>query len=108
MDSLILRSKIIRRKISDKEQSKQLSPLSPVIDEHKDISVNMASKEDITGMVKYHTTKKVFETQSFEGKNTENAKECSSSFNNYCKLNKIDGQDKMLMFEMWLSGAAKC
>ena len=30
------------------------------------------------------------------------------SFNNNCKLNKIDGQGKILMFEMCLSGASKC
>ena len=28
--------------------------------------------------------------------------------NNYCNFNRIDGQDKMLMFEMCLSGAANC
>ena len=68
----------------------------------------MATKDDITEMVKYHRTKKVFEPQYFGGKTTENAKEFLSSFNNYCKLNKIDGQEKILMFEMSLSGAAKC
>ena len=54
----------------------------------------MASNEDITDMVKYHKTKKVFEPQYFGGKTTENAKEVLSSFNNYCKLNKIDRQKK--------------
>ena len=50
----------------------------------------------------------VFEPQSFGGKTTENTKNFLSSFNNYCKLNKIDGQKKMLIFEMCLSSAAKC
>ena len=112
MDSLILRSKTVRRKISDKnqlaEQVKQLSPLLPEIDENKELTVKMATKDDITEMVKYHKTKKVFEPQYFGGKTTENEKEFLSSFNNYCKLNKIDGQEKMLMFEMCLSGSAKC
>ena len=94
MDSLILRSKTVRRKISDEnnlvEQVKQLLPLLPEIDENKNLPI------------------KVFEPQYFGGKNTENAKEFLSSFNNYCKLNKIDGQEKILMFEMSLSGAAKC
>ena len=31
-----------------------------------------------------------------------------SSFKDYCKLNKIDGQENMLMFEMCLAGSAKC
>ena len=112
MDSLILRSKTVRRKISDEnklaEQVKQLLPLLPEIDENKNLTIKMATKDDITEMVKYHRTKKVFEPQYFGGKTTENAKEFLSSFNNYCKLNKIDGQEKILMFEMSLSGAAKC
>ena len=112
MDSLILRSKTVRRKISDEnklaEQVKQLLPLLPEIDENKNLPIKMATKDDITEMVKYHRTKKVFEPQYFGGKTTENAKEFLSSFNNYCKLNKIDGQEKILMFEMSLSGAAKC
>ena len=78
MDSLILRSKTVRRKISDRQNLrkhiKQLSPLAHVIDKHKELSVKMASKEDITDMVKYHKTKKVFEPQYFGGKITENAK----------------------------------
>ena len=68
----------------------------------------MATKDDITEMVKYHRTKKVFEPQYFGGKTTENEKEFLSSFNNYCKLNKIDGQEKILMFEMSLFGSSKC
>ena len=67
MDSLILRSKTVRRKISDKnqpaEEVKQLSPLLPEIDENKELTIKMATKDDITEMVKYHKTKKVFEPQ---------------------------------------------
>ena len=78
MDYLILKTKTVRRKISDRQNLrkhiKQLLPLAPVIDEHKELSVKMVSKEDITDMVKYHKTKKVFEPQSFGGKTTENAK----------------------------------
>ena len=111
MDSLILRSKTVRRKLSDQnqlaEQVKQLSPLLPEIDEYKELTIKMATKDDITEMVKYHKTKKVIEPQYFGGKNTENAKELVPSFNNYCKLNKIDGQEKMLTFEMCLYGTAK-
>ena len=112
MDSLLLRSKTVGRKISDKnqlaEQVKQLSPLLPEIYKNKELTIKMATKDDITEMVKYHKTKKVFEPQYFEGKTTENMKEFLSSFNNYCKLNKIDRQEKMLMFELCLSGSAKC
>ena len=65
MDSLIVRSNTVRRKISDKnqlaEQVKQLSPLLPEIDENKELTIKMATKGDITEMVKYHETKKVFE-----------------------------------------------
>ena len=73
----MLRSKTVRRKISDKnqlaEQVKQLSPLLPEIDENKELTIKMATKDDITAMVKYHKTKKVFEPQYFGGKTTENA-----------------------------------
>ena len=78
MDSLILRSKTVRRKISDEnklaEQVKQLLPLLPEIDENKNLPIKMATKDDITEFVKYHRTKKVFEPQDFGGKTTENAK----------------------------------
>ena len=78
MDSLILRSKTVRRKISDEnkltEQVKQLLTLLPEIDENKNLTIKMATKDDITEMVKYHRTKKVFEPQYLGGKTTENAK----------------------------------
>ena len=77
MDSLILRSKTVLRKISDEnklaEQVKQLLPLLPEIDENKNLPIKMATKDDITEMVKYRT-KKVFEPHYFGGKTTENAK----------------------------------
>ena len=86
----------VHRKISDKnqlaEQVKQL--LLPETGENKELTIKMVTKDDITEMVKYHKTKKVFAPQYFRGKTTENAKECLSSFNNNCKLNKIDGQEK--------------
>ena len=69
MDYLILRSKTVRWKISDKNQlAKQLSPLLPEIDENKELTVKMVPRDDITEMVKYHKTKKVFELQYFGGK----------------------------------------
>ena len=89
MDSLILRSKTVRRKISDKNQlAEQVKQLLPEIDENKELTIKMATKDDITEMVKYNKTKKVFEPQYFGGNTTENAKEFLSSFNNYCKLNR--------------------
>ena len=76
MDSLILRSKTVRRKITDKKQLakqvKQLSPLLPEIDENKNLPIKMATKDDITEIP--HRTKKVFEPHYFGGKTTENAK----------------------------------
>ena len=76
MDSLILRLKTVRRKISDRQDLrnhiKQLSHLAPVIDEHKELTVKMTTKEDITEIMKYHKTKKIFEPQYFGNKTTEN------------------------------------
>ena len=47
MDSLILRSKTVRRKIPDEnklaEQVKQLLPLLPEIDENKNLPIKMAT-----------------------------------------------------------------
>ena len=74
MDSLILRSKTVRRKISDKNQLAEQEQLLPEIDENKELTIKMATKDDITEMVKYHKTNKVFEPQYFGGKTTENAK----------------------------------
>ena len=72
MDSLILRSKTVRRKISDEnrlaEQVKQLLPLLPEIDENKNLPIKMATKDDITEMVKYHRTKKVLNHNILEEK----------------------------------------
>ena len=57
MDYLILRSKAVRRMISDNQSLILniflISPLLPVIDDHKELSVTMVSREDITDMVKY-------------------------------------------------------
>ena len=65
MDSLILRSKTVCNNISDKhilgKQTIQCSPSVPVIDEYKELSVKMASNEDITGMWKYNNIEKAFE-----------------------------------------------
>ena len=69
MDSLRLRSKTNLGK-----QIKQVSPLLPVIDEPKELTVTMASKEDITGILKYHKTKKAFEPQYLGCETTDNAK----------------------------------
>ena len=52
--------------------------------------------------------KKSFEPQNFSGKTTDNGEEFMSSFNNYCKLNNIEGPKKLLIFEMCLDGAVKC
>ena len=72
MDSLILWSKTVGMNISEKKQLakqvKQVSPLLPEIGENKELTVKMATKDDITEMVKYHKTKKVFEPQYFGGK----------------------------------------
>ena len=96
MDSLILRSNPVHRKILIKKQLakqvKQLSLLLPEIDESKELTVKMATKDGITKKVKYHKTKKVFEPQYFWEKHGEC--EIMLSFNNYCKLNKIVGQEK--------------
>ena len=48
-------------------------------------------------MLQFNKMKNTFELPMFGGKTSENAKELLSSFNNYCKLNCIHGQDKMLM-----------
>ena len=46
--------------------------------------------------------KNAFEPPTFRNKTMENACKFLSSLNNCCKLNQIDGQDKIFMFEMCL------
>ena len=79
-----------------------------MINEHKQLTVTMATKEDISDILKFTEMKNAFELPTFGGKACENVKELLSSFNKYCKLNRIHGQNKMLMFEMCLRGVAKC
>ena len=54
-----------------------------------------------------HKLGKSFKQQGFSGKTTENGEEFLSSFNNYYTLNNIDKQEKRLIFEMCLCGAAR-
>ena len=68
----------------------------------------MATKEDIQELLKCNKSRKSFQPTGFSGKTSENAREFLSTFDNYSKLNNIDGEDKLLSFEMCLSGAAKC
>ena len=113
------------------ETIKKLSPLNeypgslkqlqlPVHDELSDIeeevgcsrtklSDNMAAtKQDIADLLKLHKSRKTFHPKEFTGKSSDNARDFLSTFKNYCKLNGIDGEDKLLTFEMCLAGAAKC
>ena len=69
---------------------------------------NMASKQDIDDLLRRHKSRKCFQPHGYSGKTTENARDFLSSFNNYCKLNNIDDSEKVLSFEMCLSGTAKC
>ena len=64
------------------------------INEHKQLTVTMATKEDICYMFKFYKMKNTFEPPTFGGKTCQNAKNFLSSFNNYCKLNRIHGQEK--------------
>ena len=78
-----------------------------VINEHKQLTVTMVSKEDISDMFK----KKIGMLLSYpllDVKLAKTPRNGLSSFNNNCKLNRIHGQDKMLMFKICLTGAAKC
>ena len=96
--------------------SKQLKPLNTQLQHKREDKVSpkktikkMASKEDIVDLLKKHNkTRKSFEPQEFSGKITENEKDFMTSFNNYNKLNNVDGAEKILTFEMCLTGTAKC
>ena len=55
-----------------------------------------------------YKSRRTFQPGDFTGKTADNAREFISTFKNYCKLNNIDDQDKLLTFEMCLRGAAKC
>ena len=63
------------------------------INEHKQLTVIMATKEDIGNILEFDKMKNAFEQPTFGGKTHHNAKEFLSSFNNYCKLNRIQNAD---------------
>ena len=65
-------------------------------------------KQDIEDLLKSNSSRKSFQPSYFSGKTSENAHEFWSTFNNYCKLNNISGDEKFLSFEMCITGAAKC
>ena len=67
----------------------------------------MVSKEDITVMVKIIKRRRHLNHNIMEVK-PRRMRFLKSLFNNYCKLNKRDGKENMLMFEICVSGAAKC
>ena len=117
----LLRSKeTSQKKIQDNKglakKIQQLTPLNTQLHHNSEHQENpkktkdtMASKEDIAELFKkYNKTRKSFEPQEFGGKTTENGKDFMTSFNNYCQLNNIDGPEKILTFEMCLTGTAKC
>ena len=68
----------------------------------------MATKQDIEDLLKSNYSRKSFQPSKFSRKTSENAREFFFTFNNYCKLNNISGDEKLLSFEMCISGAAKC
>ena len=116
-DTLVLRSRTVPRKISDKiNLSKEIKKLSPLnrhlmnIDKKqpKAEQAKMASEKEMVDMLKKHKLERSFKPQRFSGQTTVNGEIFLSSFNNYCKLNNVDRQEKLLIFEMCLGGAAKC
>ena len=116
-DTLILRSRTVPRNISDKiNLSKEIKKLSPLNTHLMDIEkqktkaepTKMASEEVMVDMLKKHKMERSFKPQRFGGRTTENGEEFLSAFNNYCKLNNVDRQEKLLIFEMLLVGPARC
>ena len=129
----VLRSSNTHKKLFDNEElSDEIRDLSPLndnldlsvpflyssindlsdIEEESSLSsdsdcVIMASKQDIEDLLKTNNSRKSFQPSKFSGKTSENAREFLSTFNNYCKLNNISGDEKLLSFEMCITGAAK-
>ena len=91
-DTLVLRTRTVPRKISDKiNLSRETRKLSPLNRHLMDIEQsNMASKEEMVDTLNKYKLGKSFKPQRFSGKTTENGEELLSSFNNYCTLNNID------------------
>ena len=95
------------------DKIKKLLPLNGSDDESDDDSESvpvrkMATKQEVSDIMKSYKSRRSFQPGEFTGKTTENARDFMSTFNNYCKLNNIDDTDALLTFEMCLSGAAKC
>ena len=45
-----------------------------IIDEHKQLTITMETKEDISDILKFYEMKNAFELPTFGGKTSENAK----------------------------------
>ena len=88
---------------------KSLSPLSNTEDKTTvRIKKKMATKEEVSDVMKSYKSCRSFQPGDFTSRTADNTREFTSTFKNYCKLNNINDQDKLLTFEMCLRGAAKC
>ena len=94
--------------ISLANKIKSISPLSNTEDKTTVRIKKMATKEEVSDIMQSYKSRRTFQPSDFTGKTADNAREFISTFKNYCKLNNIDDQDKLLTFEMCLRGAAKC
>ena len=100
-----------RRLLEDSGLADKIKNLSPLSDtEYKSIVFiqKMATKQEVSEIMKSYKPRRSFQPGDFTGKTTDNTREFISTFKNYCKLNNIDDQDILLTFEMCLRGAAKC
>ena len=95
--------------LNEEVLSKKASPARKVVKEKikKNPATMAATKEEIAEMFRKQKTQKSFDPKQFFGSSSENAKEFLASFENYSKLNNMPDTEKILTFEMCLSGAAK-
>lgn len=116
----LLRSKTLKKKVAVPPDLakivEDLSPLNLDIElvnngeqlENRQEDIIMATKQEITDLLKSHKSRKSFQPNDFYGKTTDNARDFLSSFNNYCKLNAVNDNEKILSFQLCLKGTAMC
>ena len=80
--------------IIDKVESEQVT---------RDELCDMTTNPDIKELLRCNKSRKFFHPTGFFGKTSENARQFLKTFDNDCKLNNIDSENKLLSFEMCLS-----
>ena len=87
------------------------SILDELVEEEENVNGdrNMATKEEITELLKKMDNRKIstFQPTTFSGKEHESAQDFMAQFESYAKLSDLKGEDQIVVFNLLLKGLAK-